>query len=110
MKTGFVALVGSPNAGKSTLLNILGGLDDATSGQLFVNGEDITKYSNDMIGKTYSVLVEGVSETDKEMLSGYTEQNKLIHFKGDVSLIGKIVNVKVLESHTYSMIGELVND
>lgn len=72
--------------------------------------EDIMKYSQEMIGKIYSVLVEGVSETDKDMLSGYTEQNKLVHFKGDVSLVGKIVNVKITESHTYSMIGELVND
>ena len=69
--------------------------------------EDLTKFSNEMIGKTYEVLVDGVSETDKEFLSGYTEQNKLVHFKGDVSLIGKIVKVKILESHTYSMIGEL---
>ena len=44
------------------------------------------------------------------MLSGYTESNKLVHFKGNKELIGKIVNVKILESHTYSLIGELVNE
>lgn len=61
------------------------------------------------IGNTYKVLVDSISKSDKNMLSGYTETNKLVHFKGDVSLIGKIVDVKVLESHTYSLIGELVN-
>jgi len=63
-----------------------------------------------MIGQTYSVLVEGISERNDEMLSGYTEKNKLVHFKGDKNLIGKIVKVKIIESHTYSMIGEIVNE
>ena len=54
------------------------------------------------IGNTYKVLVDGVSKTDANMLSGYAESNKLVHFKGDESLVGKIVEVKVIESHTYS--------
>ncbi len=66
--------------------------------------------SDAMIGNTYSVLVEGVSEKNPEMLSGYTEKNKLVHFKGDISLVGKIVNVKINESHLYSLLGELVNE
>ena len=65
--------------------------------------------SNKYIGNTYKVLVDGVSKTDKSMVSGYTESNKLVHFKGDESLVGKIVDVKITESHTYSVIGELVN-
>lgn len=69
--------------------------------------EGISKKSAEMVGKTYDVLVEGASEKNPEMLSGYTEKNKLIHFKGDLSLVGKIVPVKITESHTYSMIGEL---
>ncbi len=72
--------------------------------------EDIVKYSEDMIGKVYDVLVDGVSEKNSDMLSGYTEKNKLVHFKGPISLVGQIVKVKILESHTYSMIGELVNE
>jgi tRNA-2-methylthio-N6-dimethylallyladenosine synthase len=55
------------------------------------------------------VLVDGVSKTDEGMLSGYTEENKLVHFKGDESLIGTIIDVKITESHTYSLIGEIVN-
>ena len=66
------------------------------------------KKSKEMVGKTYKVLVEGASDRNPEMLSGYTEKNKLVHFKGGLSLVGKIVDVKILESHVYSMIGELV--
>jgi len=72
--------------------------------------EDIEKYSDNMVGKTYDVLVEGPSEKNPDLLSGYTEKNKLIHFKGPISLVGQIVKIKILESHTYSMIGELVNE
>ena len=63
-----------------------------------------------MVGNIYDILVDGKSKNNKEMMSGYTETNKMVHFKGDESLIGKIVKVKILESHTYSLIGELVNE
>ena len=71
---------------------------------------NIEKDSNSYIGNTYKVLVDGVSKTDSSMLSGYTESNKLVHFKGDINLVGKIVKVKINESHTYSLLGELVNE
>ena len=70
----------------------------------------VSASSSKMVGGTYKVLVEGISEKNKEMLSGYTESNKLVHFKGDISLVGKIVYVKILESHVYSLLGELIND
>lgn len=69
----------------------------------------ISVSSQNMIGKIYDVLVDGVSKTDSDMLSGYTESNKLVHFKGDEHLVGRIIKVKIVESHTYSLIGEMVN-
>ncbi len=71
--------------------------------------KNIVAYTDKMIGKVYTVLVEGISERDETMLSGHTEDNVLVHFQGDSSLIGQIVNVKIITSHVYSMIGELVN-
>ena len=70
--------------------------------------KSIEKKSNQMIGNVYPVLVEGVSKTNKKMFSGYTENNKLVHFEADETLVGQIVNVRITESHTYSMLGELV--
>ena len=69
----------------------------------------IEQHSKTMVGQVFDVLVDGVSKNDEDMYSGYTEENKLVHFKGQPSLIGKIIKVKILESHTYSMIGEIVN-
>ena len=65
--------------------------------------------SNKMVGNIYDVLVDGVSKTDAKMLSGYTETNKLVHFKGDETMIGKIIKVRINESHAYSLLGEVVN-
>lgn len=72
--------------------------------------EEAIKKAEAMIGNVYSVLVEGASKRNKEVLSGYTETNKLVHFKGDYSLVGTIVKVKIIESHLYSMIGEIINE
>lgn len=44
-KGEFVIVVGASGAGKSTILNILGGMDTATSGQMFVDGEEISAYT-----------------------------------------------------------------
>lgn len=41
----FVAVMGPSGCGKSTLLNILGLLDNPTSGQYFLNGTDVTKFT-----------------------------------------------------------------
>ena len=41
----FCVIVGPSGAGKSTILNILGGMDDATSGEIFIDGKDICKFN-----------------------------------------------------------------
>lgn len=60
------------------------------------------------LGKTFEVLVEGTSKRDENRLYGRNSQNKVIIFKGDKSLIGSFVDVKV-ESHTQAtLLGNLV--
>ena len=44
-KGEFAVVVGPSGAGKTTVLNILGGMDTATEGQVLVDGTDIAKYS-----------------------------------------------------------------
>ena len=45
-KGEFVVIVGPSGAGKTTVLNLLGGMDTATSGSILVDGEDIATYSH----------------------------------------------------------------
>lgn len=45
-KGELVVILGPSGAGKTTALNILGGMDKATSGEVIIDGKDITKYSN----------------------------------------------------------------
>lgn len=44
-KGEFVVIVGPSGAGKTTILNLLGGMDKATSGQIIVDGQDVAKYN-----------------------------------------------------------------
>ena len=39
----FVAILGTPGSGKSTFLNLVGGLDTPTKGEIFIKGKDISK-------------------------------------------------------------------
>ena len=43
-KGEFVVIVGPSGAGKTTILNLLGGMDKATSGKILVDGKDVAKY------------------------------------------------------------------
>ncbi len=72
---------------------------------------EISKRKNDAyVGNTYTVLVDGVSKNNPEMLSGRTDSSKIVNFRGDASLKGKYVKVKVTEAHTWSLNGELVTE
>ena len=72
--------------------------------------EVIEPINKSLVGKTFPVLVDSLSEKNKDMLAGYTEHNKLVHFKGDPSLIGQIVNIKITDSHMYFLNGEIVDE
>ena len=59
------------------------------------------------VGKTFPVLVEGVSKENENLLTGHTDTFKLVHFEGDKKLIGQIVNVRIKSAKTWYMIGEI---
>ncbi len=59
-------------------------------------------------GKKVKVLVEGYSKTKNNVLSGYTENNKLVNFKGPESIIGEIVEVVIEKAKTWSLDGQII--
>ncbi|HHZ11977.1 MAG TPA: tRNA (N6-isopentenyl adenosine(37)-C2)-methylthiotransferase MiaB [Acholeplasmataceae bacterium] len=56
-------------------------------------------------GKIVKVLVDGPSDKDPGLLTGYTEHNKLVNFPGSKDLIGKIVDVKIEKAYTWHLRG-----
>lgn len=62
----------------------------------------------EMTGKTYEVLVEQVNEHDSSLVTGRCDNNTLVHFKGDSSLIGSLVKVKLTDCKGFYFIGEMV--
>ena len=60
------------------------------------------------IGKTFDVLVEGVSKRSKEQFVGRNQQNKTLVFPRGTHRIGDIVNVKVIDASSATLIAELV--
>lgn len=57
------------------------------------------------VGKTYEVLVEGVSKRSKDQLFGRTSQNKVVVFDRADHHIGDFVKVKILESSSATLKG-----
>lgn len=68
-----------------------------------------TENSGVLKGKTLEVLVEGLSKTDSSRLTGRTRTNKIVHFKGDLQLIGRLVNVRIIGSQSWFLFGEIID-
>jgi len=64
--------------------------------------------SESMVGTTQRLLVYGKSKKDDNEVSGRTENNRIVNFPGDVSLIGKFVDVKITKAYANSLRGELL--
>ncbi len=72
----------------------------------------INSFSNEnnkkYLDKTVSVLVMGVSEKDKTKAYGYTDTMKLVNVEGALDYIGKIISVKITNTKTFSLDGEII--
>ena len=66
------------------------------------------KLHADYIGKTVRVLVDGESGDENFPLASRTEGNRLVRVKGDVSLLGQFIDVKITDSNTWALYGEPV--
>lgn len=72
---GMVFLLGKSGSGKSTLLNVLGGLDRATAGELWVDGKDICKLSQEELNGYRNTYVGFVFQEYNLLVSFTVEEN-----------------------------------
>lgn len=96
----FVTIIGESGSGKSTLLNMLGAIDFPTSGKIFVNGKDITKfkekeltqYRKNEVGFVYQFfyLVTDITALQNVMLvNGYKHKEQAEKLLDKVGLLEK---------------------
>ena len=64
--------------------------------------------SNNMVGTVQTVLVDRLARKDENQISGRTENNRVVNFDGDASLIGQFVDVKITEALPNSLRGVIV--
>lgn len=60
-----------------------------------------------LLDKHIEVHVESHSKKDKNLLSGRSGDNKIVHFEGSKDLIGKIITVKIIRARTWYLVGEI---
>lgn len=68
----------------------------------------IEKNNKDYMYTTQKILVEGFSKNNNQMLTGRTETNKVVVFRGSKELINCIVDVKIVEDHLWYFKGEII--
>ena len=65
--------------------------------------------SQKMVGTTQRVLMEGASKKNAREFCGRTDNNRVVNFPGDTSLIGCFINVKITEARPHSLRGEWID-
>jgi tRNA-2-methylthio-N6-dimethylallyladenosine synthase len=63
-----------------------------------------------MVGTTQRILVEREAQRGDGDMAGRTENNRVVNFQGDKSLIGQFVDVRIDEAFSNSLRGELLTD
>ena len=71
--------------------------------QKHIQGKRLQRYLNTSL----QVLTEGVSSRRTDALTGHSTCHKVVNFTGHKGLLGKIVNVKIIEIKANSLFGEV---
>ena len=68
----------------------------------------IARISQSRLGTVQRILVEGPSKRDGSELMGRTQCNRVVNFAGPSRLIGQLIDVRITETRTYSLRGEVL--
>jgi len=77
----FVAIMGPSGSGKSTLLGLLAGLDSATSGEVWLDGEEITQLAEDRMAELRGRKIGFVFQSYNLIPTLTAEENILLPFE-----------------------------
>ena len=106
----FVSIMGQSGSGKSTLLYILGGLDVPTSGSVFMNGMDISKFNDEKMSRIrrqnigfvfqFYNLIPNLNVTENIMLPLLLDGKKMRDYKKPLKDILEVVGLSDKRGHT----------
>ena len=72
-----------------------------------VQNQESLEWRQHMMGKIVEVLVEGPSKTNPKRLTGRTRGNELVVFDDNLETFGSLVNVRINEAGSWTLIGEV---
>ncbi|MEI7538592.1 MAG: tRNA (N6-isopentenyl adenosine(37)-C2)-methylthiotransferase MiaB [Comamonadaceae bacterium] len=75
-----------------------------------VINDNIKRISESRLGTVQRILVEGHAKRDANELMGRTECNRVVNFCGSAELIGQLVDVRITETRSFTLRGELELD
>lgn len=106
----FVSIMGQSGSGKSTLLYILGGLDVPTSGSVFMNGMDISKFNDEKMSRIrrqnigfvfqFYNLIPNLNVEENIMLPLLLDGKKMRDYKKPLKDILEVVGLSDKRGHT----------
>ncbi len=106
----FVSIMGQSGSGKSTLLYILGGLDVPTSGSVFMNGMDISKFNDEKMSRIrrqnigfvfqFYNLIPNLNAAENIMLPLLLDGKKMRDYKKPLKDILEVVGLSDKRGHT----------
>ena len=86
--------------------------DEVKKQRLYILQDRINQQANAwsrrMLGTVQRVLVEGTSRKSIMQLSGRTENNRVVNFEGTPDMVGKFVDVEIVDVYTNSLRGKIV--
>ena len=68
------------------------------------------KRNQEFIGKDVLVLVDDFSKTNKDLMMGYSEHNKVVNFIPKNAKVGDIVKVRITEAKTWFLNGYQIEE
>ena len=72
-----------------------------------LNTKHAQEISQSMVGSIQRVLVVGKAKRGENMLSARTDNNRIVTFNGDESLIGKMISLKITDVYPHTLGGEI---
>lgn len=73
-----------------------------------VINESSARKNEAYVGRIEKVLVDGLSKTRDNVLTGRTDSFKLVNFEGGEELIGTLVDIEIISANTFSLMGKRV--